>query len=60
MNWKNYQYIYDLYINGKRIQRIWGRKKAMRIAKQQSGCLFEVNHVELYNIVTGELEYERG
>lgn len=58
MNWKNYNDVYDMYINGERVQRLWGRKHAIRQAEQQAGGLFGERQVELYNIHTGELIYE--
>lgn len=57
-NWKNYNDVYDMYINGERVQRLWGKKHAIQQAKQQSGGLFGERQVELYNIYTGELIYE--
>ena len=47
-----------MYINGQRVQRLWGKKHAIRQAQQQSGGLFGERQVELYNIHTGELIYE--
>lgn len=58
MNWKEYKEVYDMYINGQRVQRLWGKKHALAQARQQSGGLFGERQVELYNIHTGELIYE--
>lgn len=55
MNWSNYPYVYDLYINSTKVRRIWGTSKALKIAEQQAGTLFEQRHVELVNIHTGEI-----
>lgn len=53
MNWSNYTDIYDLYINGKKVRRIWGLKHAIKVAESQSGNLFEEQAVWLVNIHTG-------
>lgn len=55
MNWKNYNDVYDMYINGTRVQRLWGKKHALAQAETQSGALFGARHVELVNIYTGEI-----
>lgn len=55
MNWANYPYVYDLYINSSKVTRIWGTSKALRLAEKQAGQLFEQRHVELVNIYTGEI-----
>ena len=61
-NWSTYQDIYDLYINGTKMKRIWGKSKATKIAESTSGGLFGLRRVELVNIHTGEiiLQIERG
>lgn len=56
-NWSNYQDVYDLYVNGTKMKRIWGKKHALEIAEAQSGALFGAVHVELVNIHTGELVF---
>lgn len=55
MNWKNYNDVYDMYINGSKIQRLWGKKHALHQAELQAGNLFETRRVELVNIHTGEV-----
>lgn len=55
INWSNYPYVYDLFVNSTKVTRIWGEKKALRIAEQQAGNLFGQNHIELINIHTGEI-----
>ena len=57
-NWATYQEVYDLFLNSKKIKRIWGRKKALSQAEAVSGNLFGVNFVQLVNINTGEIIYE--
>lgn len=55
MNWKNYIDVYDLYINGTKVKRFWGRKHALTQAETQAGSLFGERRVELVNIYTGEI-----
>lgn len=57
MNWNNYQDVFDLVVNKQRVKRIWGKKKALKLAESQAGSLFEFNDVELVNIHTGEIVY---
>lgn len=57
MNWKNYTDVYDLYINGSKVQRLWGKKHALEQAETQSGGLFGYRRVELVNIYTGEVVF---
>ena len=59
MNWSTYNDVYDLFINGKFIKRIWGRKKSIRLAESQSGGLFGGVDIDLVNIHTGEIIYLR-
>ena len=53
--------VYDLFINGTRIKRIYGNK-AFKIAEKTSGGMFGGRRVELVDIETGEivLQIERG
>lgn len=55
MKWSNYRDVYDLYINGRKVKRMWGKKHALEQAEIQSGTLFGVRHVELINVFTGEI-----
>ena len=57
MNWATYQDVFDLYVNRKCIKRIWGKKKALKLAGSQVGGLFGFNDVELVNIHTGEIVF---
>ncbi len=56
MNWKNYNDVYDLYINSTKVLRLYGRKKAIQKAQIISADLFYGHrHVEVVNIHTGEI-----
>lgn len=57
MNWNNYQDVFDLFVNKQRVKRIWGKKKALKLAESQAASLFGFNDVELVNIHTGELVF---
>lgn len=57
MNWKDYNDVYDMYINGTKVKRFWGKKHALQQAELQAGALFGERHVELANIYTGEIIY---
>lgn len=57
-NWSTYMDVYDLYRNGTKIKRIWGRKAAIEIAEKTSGGLWGQNRIELINIKTGEVIYD--
>lgn len=59
-NWNNYTEIYDLYRNGTRIKRIWGRRAALEVAEKAGGGLWGRNRIELVNIKTGEVIYDIG
>lgn len=55
MKWNNYNDVYDLYINGTNVKRLWGKKHALNQAETQSGTLFGERRVELVNVFTGEV-----
>lgn len=57
-NWATYQEVYDLFLNSKKIKRIWGKKSAIKAAEAISGGLFGFNFIQLVNIHTGEIIYE--
>lgn len=55
LKWDGYKDVYDLYVNGTKMKRIWGKKHALEVAESQSGALFGAVHVEIVNIHTGEI-----
>lgn len=48
---------FDLYIDGKKVTRLYGIKTAMAQAKKSGGGLWGRKLVELIDIKTGEIVY---
>ena len=55
INWSTYKDIYDIYCNGTKLKRIYGRKHAIAVGEQQAGGLFGVCRIDVVNIHTGEI-----
>ena len=51
---------FDLYVNGTRMQRVYGIKSAIKKAQAMAGDLFEIRLVEVVDIHTGEIKYTEG
>lgn len=60
MSYRNYTPVfeYHIYVNGTHIKSSYSLKKAIDIAQQRSGQLFEQRKVEVINSLTGEVIYQ--
>lgn len=48
---------FDIYINGTKCYRKYGIKSAITFAENTCGNLFGERHVEVVNIITGEVVF---
>ena len=56
--WSNYKDIYDIYKNGNRMCRVYGKRKAQNQAELMAGNLFDERaRIDVVNIFTGEIIY---
>ena len=53
--WANYQDIFDIYKNGTKIRRVYGKKQAVHIGDRMAGELFGISRIDVVNIFTGEI-----
>lgn len=56
--WSNYKDIYDIYKNGTKMYRVYGKRKAQKQAEIEAGNIFDGRaRVDVVNIFTGEIIY---
>lgn len=58
MKWTNNLQMWEVYVNGTCLRKIYSKKKAIELANKWCGELFEQRKTEVVDTITGEVIYQ--